>query len=154
MYSPDTMLDRFADGSLQTASGPKIVVMCFDRLDRDLATALIAIERGDHYETNVALGHAQDLLAEMASMLDTEIWEHATALLSLYDYLMRRLAQANSSKSADFVREIQLLITEIGDGFRAAAGQVATGGPTEVPAAAVPAGLSDTPDRPRLSVQA
>lgn len=145
MYTADTMRDRYAAGNLQTASGPKLVVMCFDRLDRDLTTALRSIESGDHYETNSSLGHAQDLLGEMAAMLDIEAWEHANALLAVYDYVMRRLAQANTAKEPALVREIQSIVTEIGDGFRAAAGSLAatTVEPSEV-----------TGERPRLSVQA
>lgn len=154
MYSPDTMLDRFAAGSVQTATGPKIVVMCFDRLDRDLATALIALEDGDHYETNASLGHAQDLLGEMAGMLDLDTWDHAGHLLSVYDYLLRRLAQANAAKDARHVHEAQRLVAELGDAFRQAA---VTGTANPIVDSAVvetaPAGSVDE-DRPRLSVQA
>lgn len=154
MYSPDTMLDRYSAGSVQTATGPKIVVMCFDRLDRDLATALIALEDGDHYETNASLGHAQDLLGEMATMLDVGTWEHARQLLSVYDYSLRRLAQANAAKDARYVQEVQRLIGEIGDAFRQAAhsdasAEIVTSSNPETP---VPNAEQD--DRPRLSVQA
>ena len=146
MYSPNTMLDRFAMDNLQTAGGPKIVVMCFDRLDRDLLTALVAIEEHDHYETNRLLGHAQELLGEMADMLDLEIWEHSNALLTVYDYVLRRLAQANASKDPSFVLEAQRLITEIGDAFRQAA--------VSAPATMVTTQGPDATDAPRLYVQA
>ncbi|MFT4865148.1 MAG: flagellar protein FliS [Ilumatobacter sp.] len=146
MYSPDTMLDRFAMDNLQTAGGPKIVIMCFDRLDRDLLTALIAMEQNNHFETNRLLGHAQELLGEMADMLDLEIWEHANALLSVYDYVLRRLSQANASKDPGFVLEAQRLMTEIGDAFRQAA--------ASAPAATVAAHGNDVIDGPRLYVQA
>ena len=146
MYSPDTMLDRFATDNLQTAGGPKIVIMCFDRLDRDLLTALIAIEENDHFETNRLLGHAQELLGEMADMLDLEIWEHANALLSVYNYVLRRLAQANVSKDPSLVLEAQRLMTEIGDAFRQAA--------ASAPATAASAHGHDVIDGPRLYVQA
>jgi flagellar protein FliS len=140
------MLDRFAMDNLQTAGGPKIVIMCFDRLDRDLLTALIAIEEDDHFETNRLLGHAQELLGEMADMLDLEIWEHANALLSVYDYVLRRLAQANASKDPSLVLEAQRLITEIGDAFRQAA--------ASAPGTTVAAHGHDVIDGPRLYVQA
>ena len=146
MYSPDTMLDRFAMDNLQTAGGPKIVIMCFDRLDRDLLTALIAMEQNNHFETNRLLGHAQELLGEMADMLDLEIWEHANALLSVYDYVLRRLSQANASKDPSFVLEAQRLMTEIGDAFRQAA--------ASAPAATVAVHGNDVIVGPRLYVQA
>lgn len=155
MLSPHTVdsavtaRNRFATGNVETVSGPKIVVMCFDRLDRDLAAAQTSIERGDHFETNVALGHAQDLIGEMAAMLDVEAWEHAPALLSVYDYLLRLLAVANVAKDAGRVAEAQRLVAELGESFRAAAWQPApmTATPTDADGAA--------PAEPRrLSVQA
>jgi len=155
MLSPHTVdsataaRDRFATGSVETVSGPRIVIMCFDRLDRDLAAAHAAIERGDHFETNLALGHAQDLLGEMAAMLDVDAWEHAPALLSVYDYLLRLLAVANVAKHAGRVAEAQQLVAEIGEGFRAAGWQ---------PTSAIDepdAGTAGEPGEPRrISLQA
>ena len=151
MSSPDALRERYAAGSLQTASPSKIVTMCFDRLDRDVAVALEAIEVSDHYGCNAALGHAQDLVAELAGMLDLEAWEHAGALVAVYDYLLRLLAVANTLKDAALVREAQRIVAELGDGFRRAAdlptAPVAGGGTATEPA-------PPDPDRPRLSIQA
>ena len=38
------MRSRYAAGNVDGASNTKVVVMCFDRLDRDLAQARTAIE--------------------------------------------------------------------------------------------------------------
>ena len=127
-------------------------MMCFERLERDLDTALLAIDDGNHELTNSNLRHAQDLLSEMASMVDVDAWEHAPALLSVYDYLLRRLAHANMFKDAAGVVESRRLVGELGDSFRAAAAEVAA-----TPAAPPPrpAGfVDDAADRPRLSVRA
>ena len=113
--------NRYVVDHLGTASNAKILTMCFDRVDRDLATAQAAIERGDYATTNEELGHAQDLLGEMAMMVDTDAWEHAGSLLAVYDYVLRLLAVANLEKNALLVTEAQLLIGEIGEAFRAAA---------------------------------
>jgi flagellar secretion chaperone FliS len=168
MYSSDSLVSfsagaqrsRFTDGSLETASGGQVIVMCFDRLDRDLDGALIAIDATDHETTNSLLRHAQDLLSEMVGMLDVEAWEHAPALLSVYDYLLRRLAQANMFKDAAAVSEARHLIGEIGDAFRTAAAEsLRTQPPAQSPAQS-PAqmgggfGTELAGDRPRLSVRA
>jgi flagellar biosynthetic protein FliS len=131
MYDATTARQRFSAGTLEGASGPRIIVMCFDRLDRDLAGAHAAIEGHDYFETNSLLGHAQDLLTEMAMMLDTGAWEHGGSLLAIYDYLLRLLAVANAKKDAAMVQEAQRYVTEIGDAFRAAErGLVAAPAPT------------------------
>ena len=54
-------------------------------------------------------------------MLDTARWEHAGALLSVYDYLLRRMALANATKNAATVREVQGIVGELGSAFRTAA---------------------------------
>lgn len=149
MHTATAARNRFIAGHVDGASGPRVIVMCFDRLDRDLVGALSAIERNDHYEANLALGHAQDLLSEMALMLDPSLWEHGRSLLSVYDYLLRLLAVANLKKDPGKVREAIRHIAELGGAFRVAA----TAAPTDA-TAAVPTS-SDAPAAPRrLSVQA
>jgi flagellar protein FliS len=109
---------QYSTDRLETASNARILVLCFDRLDRDLAQARAAIDDADHFVANDTLAHAQDLLGELAAMLDTEAWSHATTLLSVYDYILRLLAKANVLKSATLLAEAQTLIREIGDAFR------------------------------------
>lgn len=136
MYHPDNLRNRF-DGGLDTMSGPQIVTMCFERLRRDLDTADAAIAASEHYDANVALGHAQDLIGEMATMLDVDAWEHAPSLLAVYDYLLRVLALANMRKDPALVREARAIIIELGEAFAAAAAsqQAATAPPREQPTA-------------------
>lgn len=112
--------DQFSAGNLEGLSGARIVVMCFDRLERDLTVAVSAIERSDHYEANQALAHAQDLLGELATMLDPAAWEHAASLLAIYDYLLRLLAVANMKKDVVKVNEALRRIGELAEAFRAA----------------------------------
>lgn len=114
----------FSDGDLATTTPARVLVKCFDRLDADLENALVALGDDDHEVTNKVLGHAQDLLGEVAGMVDTTVWEHAGSLLAIYDYVLRLLAVANIEKNPRPVREAQRLLTEVGDGFRAAAQEI------------------------------
>ena len=152
MYTASAAKQRFSTGNLDGASAPRIIVMCFDRLDRDLTMAVAAIERHDYFETNNSLGHAQDLLTEMALMLDTGAWEHAGSLLAIYDYLLRLLAVANAKKDAAMVREAMRHLAEIGATFREAERGL-TAAP--LPAATQPADESAEPvEKRRISVRA
>lgn len=146
MNPTDAVRDRYAEGSLETASASKIVTMCFDRLDRELSSALRAIDERDHYECNAALAHAQDLVTELAGMLDLDVWEHSGSLVALYDYLLRLLTAANTFKSAPAVAEAQRIVRELGGAFRTAAEEAAVG--ATAPESSAPA------DPPRLSIQA
>jgi flagellar protein FliS len=142
---------HFSAGNLEGVSGARIVVMCFDRLERDLTIAVAAIERGDHFTANDALGHAQDLLGELATMLDPAAWEHAGSLLSIYDYLLRLLAVANMKKDVGKVNEAMRHIGQLAEAFRAAERE-AFATPT-IPIAGVSAPQDPAPAR-RISVRA
>lgn len=120
MYTANAARNRYSASNLDGVSGPRIVVMCFDRIERDLHAAIAAIEVRDHYEANSNLGHAQDLIGELATMLDTSAWEHAGSLIALYDYLLRLLAVANLKKDPVRVNEALRHVTELGNAFRIA----------------------------------
>jgi flagellar biosynthetic protein FliS len=127
--------------------------MCFDRLERDLTSAMGAIESHDHYEANSALGHAQDLLSELATMLDTGAWEHAGSLLAIYDYLLRLLAVANAKKDVAMVHEAMRHVATLGAGFREAE-RTATQAPAIVPPSGDGGGHVAGTEPRRISVQA
>ncbi|MCU1368618.1 MAG: fliS, partial [Ilumatobacteraceae bacterium] len=70
MYPNPTLRGRFTQEGLTTASGPRIVVMCFDRLDRDLGEAIAAIAANDNARAHDRLCHAQEIVHELLCMLD------------------------------------------------------------------------------------
>jgi flagellar secretion chaperone FliS len=136
MYSNNALRDRFTDGGLATTPGPKIVVMCYDRLDRDLAGAIEAIESRQVERAHELLVHAQDLLNELLVNLDLDAWQHAGSLAAIYRYALELLTKANVAKDAAPAREARRHLAELGDAFRQAAVTVATTPAT--PAAAAP----------------
>jgi flagellar protein FliS len=147
MYTATAARNRFSAGNLEGVSGPRIVVMCFERVERDLAEAITAIGANDHFQANAALCHAQDLIAELALMVDAGAWEHAGALLSLYDYLLRLLPVANMKKDPNRINEALRHVVELGGAFREAERSLTTSAPLPRPEAE-----HSTP--PRISVQA
>lgn len=126
---------RFSADSLGTVSGPRVVVMCFDRLDRDLAAAADALGTRDLYRVNMALTHAQDLVTELTGMIDLDAWEHASTLAGVYDYLSRLLTAANVGKQISKVEDAQRIVRELGGAFREAA-RTAVAAPTVEPSVA------------------
>jgi flagellar biosynthetic protein FliS len=145
MYTSQTLRQQFTDSALQTASGPRVVVMCYERLDRDLGEAIEAINAKELYRAHVALCHAQDLVHELLFMLDRTVWEHAGTLAAIYEFVARQLAAANMAKSVSLAAEARHLLAQLGEAFREAAVSLAT----PVAAAAAP-----SPGGPRMSFQA
>lgn len=125
MYQPTTPRERFTDGGLTTASGPKIIVMCFERLDRDITGAIDAIEHRQIERAHELLLHAQDILFELRCMIDFDAWEHAGSLSSIYRFASDLLVTANVKKSAREAEQARAMLAEIGAAFRQAAASVA-----------------------------
>jgi len=117
--------ERFTDGALSTASGPKVVGLAYDRMDRDLAGAIEALEAKDIAKSHELLVHAQDIVHELMCMLDMDAWEHAGSLAAIYRYVTELLTKANIGKIAGPAVEARRLLAELGDAFRQAATQVA-----------------------------
>jgi flagellar secretion chaperone FliS len=113
-----TLRSKFTDGGLATASGPKIIQLCYERLDRDLDGALVAIDDRDIAAAHELLCHAQDIVHELLCMLDLDKWEHAGSLAAIYRYVLDLLTEANVRKSAAPAREARHLLGELGEAFR------------------------------------
>jgi len=148
MYTSSSPRDRFMDGGLDTASAQQVIVLCFDRIDRDLAGALDAIASRNIERANELLSHAQDIVLELRCMLDLEAWEHAGQLSSLYRFAGDLLMTANIKKNAADVSAGRGLLAEIGDGFRQAAASLLQ--PGDAPPASVDGQTSGTVSGPRL----
>ena len=112
---------RFTNGGLETASGPKVIQLCYERLDRDLDAALIAIDLRDVNGAHDTLCHAQDIVHELLCMLDLDRWEHAASLAAIYRYVLGLLTQANMKKDVVPAREARHLLGELGEAFRVGA---------------------------------
>lgn len=134
--------ERFTEGALTTASGPQVIGLAYDRIDRDLAGAIEALAAKDIAKSHELLVHAQDIVHELLCMLDLDAWEHAGSLASIYRYVTELMTTANVSKTVPPAVEARRLLAELGDAFRQAATQVAT---QTTPAAARFGGDSSQP---------
>lgn len=105
-----------------TASPQRLVVMLYDRLLLDLERADHALDAGSHSDAHAALVHAQDIVTELHSALDTSAWPEGVGLAALYDYVMRRLIDANLGKDRTIVAECHTLLEPLRDAWREIAG--------------------------------
>lgn len=112
---------RYTNDSVTTASPGQLVVLLYNRLVKDLNLALVGLERRDIEGAHRALRHAQEIVAELSSSLDLEVWPEGEGLLALYDYVQDRLVHANVTKSAALVAEALDLVEPLRDAFTRAA---------------------------------
>ena len=104
----------------------RLVTMLYDRLVRDLLGAEAAIERHDVGAAHDGLVHAQEIIFELLSALDTRAWDGARELASLYTWLLNQLATANLRKDAAAVADCRKLIEPLAEAWHAAANELST----------------------------
>ncbi|QIM21936.1 flagellar protein FliS [Phycicoccus sp. HDW14] len=69
----------YTNDSVTTASPGQLVVLLYNRLVKDLNLALVGLERRDIEGSHRALRHAQEIVAELSSSLDTSVWPEGRA---------------------------------------------------------------------------
>lgn len=93
-YPLANAVGRYTEDSVSTASPVRLLVMLYDRLTLDLARGEQALREGQLDLANAAIGHAQDIIAELLSSLDQDVWDGAAALASIYTWLLTELSTA------------------------------------------------------------
>src|SRR4051812_26264998 len=100
MTSP-ALRARYLTDSVTTASPAQLLVMLYDRLVLDVVRAEAALRAGDRDAAAHQLMHAQDIVIELRTTLDTSTWTGASGLAQLYAFLLAELISANVQADAD-----------------------------------------------------
>jgi flagellar protein FliS len=105
----------------QTAAPGELVLMLYRGAVRFLTAAIDAIEARNIAEAHDKLLKAQAIISNLLESLDVERGgEVARNLSALYDYMLRRLLEANVRKDARPAREVQVLLRELLPAWEAA----------------------------------
>ena len=108
----------------QTAAPGELVLMLYRGAIRFLSSAIEAIDAKDTAEAHNKLVRTQDIVASLLGSLDHERGgDVARNLSALYDYMLRRLVEANVRKDAGPAREVQGLLRELLPAWEAAVKQ-------------------------------
>lgn len=117
--------ERFADHSVSTASPSRVVVMCFERIERDLQGAATALQINDLAEASQLIGHAQDIISHLLDGIESSDWEYAGELSSIYSWCYGELLSAIAYKSVHKVDRVRTMLANLGGAFSQAAASVA-----------------------------
>jgi flagellar protein FliS len=113
----------------QTAAPGELVLMLYRGAVRFLGTAIEAIGSNDIAGAHNNLIKAQAIVEKLDDTLDMERGgDVARNLNSLYEYMLRRLTEANIRKDAEPAREVQGLLRELVPAWEAAVRQTSTAG--------------------------
>ncbi|MGI5907532.1 MAG: flagellar export chaperone FliS [Christensenellales bacterium] len=97
---------------VMTAGPVELVVMLYDGCLKHLKAARSAVLEKDCERANAALLKAQDIVAELASSLDCR-FKISRQLMQIYDYVSRRLREANATKETGVIDEVMGLMGEL-----------------------------------------
>lgn len=114
----------YATNSVATAGPEQLLVLVYDRLLRDLTLAEEAQREGRRDVAHHELVHAQALLAELMSSLDTTAWDGGPGLLALYTWMMSELVQANVTGDPARTAACRGFVADLAEAWRAAALEV------------------------------
>ena len=98
---------------VQTADQGQLILMCYDGAINFLKQALIAMQTGDKTARTNLLTKAQNILWELTNSLNYEAGEIAYNLDALYNYMIRRLVDADFNNSPEAVKEVIGHLSEI-----------------------------------------
>ena len=97
-------LQRYVDDGSAGVAAARLLVLLYERLDRDLEVAAEAVVEGRIPEAHEALVHAQAIVFELDIALDVEVWDGAHALRRIYRWLDSELIIANMHKDVVRIR--------------------------------------------------
>ncbi len=121
MAATAAMRSRYTQDAVSTATPAKLLIMLYDRLLRDLASAEQSLQADDRSTASTALLHAQLIVSELNTGLDKNVWDGAAGLSALYVYLQERLVAANLAKDGSIVEECRDLVQPLRDALVQAA---------------------------------
>jgi len=106
--------------SVMTASQEELLIMLYNGCIRFIKQGMQAIDDKDIPRAHTNIVKAQDIIVEFISTLDMR-YDVAKSLMPLYDYIYRRLVEANVGKDATILNEALGLVTELRDTWTEAA---------------------------------
>jgi len=110
---------KFRNNAIYTATPEELTLMLYDGALKFANQALIALENKDYMKTNKLIQRVKDIIREFQITLKKE-YEIAEQLDLMYNYIYRRLTQANVTKDAEILKEVIGLIRQMRDTWKEA----------------------------------
>ncbi|OIK11423.1 flagellar export chaperone FliS [Bacillus sp. MUM 13] len=101
----------YQQNSVTTASPGDLTLMLYNGCLKFITLAKKAIEENNIQEKNTNLIKAQNIIQELMVTLNMDV-EVSKDLMSLYDYLNRRLIEANLKSDLAILQEVEGFVTD------------------------------------------
>lgn len=110
---------QYKTQSISTMTNGELLIMLYDELVKRVKQAELAITARSTEKANDSLIRAQNIIRYLMDTLD-EKYDVAKDLMRLYEFFNQRLIQANMSKDAAILQELQPMLMELRDTWKQA----------------------------------
>ncbi|WP_274309214.1 flagellar export chaperone FliS [Solibacillus daqui] len=117
MTTNTNAFNAYKQNSVTTASPGELTLMLYNGCLKFLGKAKVAIEQKNIEEKNYNIQRSQAIIAELMSTLNMDI-DISKQMLPLYEYMNRRLVEANMKNDPAIIEEVEGLVTEFRDTWK------------------------------------
>ncbi|MCO7125022.1 flagellar export chaperone FliS [Sporolactobacillus shoreicorticis] len=114
---PNNAYNMYQKNSVFTASPGELTLMLYEGCIKFIKQAKIALVNGDYADKNIKLQKAQAIITELMVTLD-EKQSISKDMMRLYDYIQRRIIQANIKNDTEILDEVEKLILDFRDAWK------------------------------------
>ena len=107
----------YQTNAVQTASPGELTLMLYNGCLKFIAQAKKAIEEKNIEARNTNLLKAQKIIQELMVTLNME-YEVAKSMMTMYDYMYRRLVEANIKSDVTILEEVEGYVKEFRDTWK------------------------------------
>ena len=107
----------YQQNSVNTASPGELTLMLYNGCLKFITLAKKAIKAGNVEDKNTNLIKAQNIIHEFMVTLNMDI-KVSEELMVMYDYIHRRLVEANVKSDETILEEVEGLVTELRDTWK------------------------------------
>ena len=116
-------VDIYKEHAVSTQSKGRLIVMLYEGAIKFLKIAIKELDAGNYGEKGKYINKALDIITELSAVLDIDSGgEVAMNLRNLYQFMTRRLNEANIQKDANKIRDVIKLMEELNESWKAVAG--------------------------------
>ncbi len=106
--------NQYKQNSINTATPEELTLMLYNGLVKFIMQAQTGIEEKNLEKANNSIIRSQDIIREFQVTLNMK-YEVAHSLALIYDYMYRRLVEANIKKDRDILEEVLGFAKELRD---------------------------------------
>jgi len=102
---PNNAYNQYKENSVFTASPEELTLMLYNGLIKFIMQAQKAIDEKDAKKAHESVIKAENIVQEFIASLNMK-YEVAQSMMLLYDYMYRRLIEANTKKDKEILEEV------------------------------------------------